>query len=164
MIGLDDMIAGNKQDKQSPWLKLNIRFRKSKRDAWMQQVKHIDLLLIHDKLTRLLTCHRRVGHISPELILRQSQISGEAQNISYFHSLTDNRSFGQDMIVHIFVSVYHYFRFDDLTQWCRLRVGQHWNTSPGPIAKEVCWLRKNILRSRSNRKNKLAEALVPWPF
>ena len=71
----------------------------------MQQVKHIDLLLIHNKLTRLLTCRRRVGHISPELILRQSQISGEAQNISYFHSLTDYRWFGQDMINRLTISL-----------------------------------------------------------
>ena len=87
--------------------------------------KHINLLLIHDKLTQPSICCLKVGQINPELILRQSQISGEAQNISYFHSHTDYRSFGQDMIVHIFVSVYYYFRFDDLTQWCRLRVGQH---------------------------------------
>ena len=71
----------------------------------MQQVKHITLLLIYDKLTRLLTCRRRVGHISPELILRQSQISGEAQNISYFHSLTDYRLLGQDMINRLTISL-----------------------------------------------------------
>ena len=47
------------------------------------------LLLIHDKLTQLLICRRRVAQINPKLILRQSQINGEAQNISYFiHPLT----------------------------------------------------------------------------
>ena len=55
----------------------------------MQQVKHINLLLIHDKLTQLLIYRRRVGDINPELILRHSQINGEDQNISYFiHPLT----------------------------------------------------------------------------
>ena len=55
----------------------------------MQQVKHINLLLIHDKLTRLLKCRLRVGQINPELTLRHSQINGEDQNISYFiHPLT----------------------------------------------------------------------------
>ena len=44
----------------------------------MQQVKHIKSLLINDKLTQLLICRRRVGHINPELILRHSQINGEA--------------------------------------------------------------------------------------
>ena len=63
------------------------------------------LLLIHDKLTQLLTCRRRVGHINPELILRQSQINGEAQNISYFHSPIDYRWFGQDMINRLTISL-----------------------------------------------------------
>ena len=71
----------------------------------MQQVKHINLLLIHDKSTQLLICCRRVGHINPELILRESQINGEAQNISYFHSLTDYSLLGQDMINRLTISL-----------------------------------------------------------
>ena len=87
---------------------IKYQIQKSKRDAWMQHVKHIDLLLIHDKLTRLLTCRHRVSHISPELILRQSQISGEAQNISYFHSHTDYRLLGQDMVNRLTTSLWVY--------------------------------------------------------
>ena len=83
-------------------------FQKSKRDAWMQQVKHIKLLLIHDKLIQLLICCRRVGHINPKLILRHSQINGEAQNISYFHSRINYRLFGQDMINNLIISLWVY--------------------------------------------------------
>ena len=71
----------------------------------MQQVKHINWLLIHDKLTQLLICRRRVGHINLELILRQSQINGEAQNILYFHSHTDYRLFGQDLVNSLTISL-----------------------------------------------------------
>ena len=45
-MGLDDMIAGNKQDKLITMTEIKYQIRKSKRDAWMQQVKHITLITI----------------------------------------------------------------------------------------------------------------------